>query len=275
MRAPAPAGAQPPHAALVLRTADRAGRRLNVVTRFMRGQQVKADRVVGDSGHAAHGMARVGRAAGEGEVVTRAELGAVAERHGLEHGIDAAAETGPFSDRADPPVKFQPVEQWHGRVVQGRVHQVGSARGEALAVDADIDPRSEQAAILDLAREGTIAHGGRAGKARDQPAGIRAVGRRQCVGIDRHGPGRVNRPAGDGDHVGQRCGVRLGQGRRGGEGRAERQDKCATGAREMFAVHGIRSRPADGAAVLREFDSQEMAESERAGRSADRVPEGP
>ena len=93
-----------------------------------------------------------------------------------------------------------------------RVHQVGTARGKTLPVDAYIQPRSEEAAILDLAGQGTVANEGRSGQAGGQRrrirTGIRLHIRLDCVDL------RWHPNAGDGDDILQGRVVVLGKGRR-------------------------------------------------------------
>ncbi len=161
---------------------------------------------------AADGVAVVGAAILAGEAHLRDEAGAVGELRLHQLGIDRAAQRGPLGHRRDPAGDVDPLDQDRRRVVQRRVHRVGAAGSEALAVDAAEHALAGQPAIAELARQRAVAED----VAPRDPRGDRGgIGGQRDLARRGHGIAGdgVTAPGGDDDGIGERVLAAL---RRGG-----------------------------------------------------------
>ena len=177
---------------------------------FMGGQGLHDPAIIGQTGQAGCLDSVRARAIAQGEFALRVKGVARTKGHGFENDIGTAGQARSTADRGEATGKFDALDQAARGIAERRVHQVGTARMEALMIDAHGDTVPEQAAILKLAGQWTIGGEGGAGQAGDQAGGVRCRGG-QGVRTQKLGRIRCDARGRDGDDV---CKDRLA-GRRG------------------------------------------------------------
>ena len=208
-------------AALEFRAADGAVLIFRIAALFIGGEQVCAPCVCRCADDAAGGVAVIRRAPAKHHIIAKRRIAAVGEVHLLEDGVGAARKAGTRRDGADAAVDHDGGDQRGGGIVKDRVHQVRSARGDALAIQAQIHPLAKQAAILDLAGQFAIADAGGARCAGGEAGDVHAS-QRGGFGRDGGVRGGGGALAGDDDDVLQgRGGVILGVGGEAGQGEGD------------------------------------------------------